>query len=234
MTKVLILKNIPRETAGLLERVLLVRRLKYDIIEMTDTVTLPPLDEYSAVFVLGGPGSAKDITPKIQRELILIKEILDRKIPYLGICLGLQLLCQAAGGQVIQAPIKEVGFIASDNTEYTIKLTPQGRLDPLFEGLNDTFRIFQLHGETVVPAKEMHTLGTGTFCHEQVVRYHNAYGLQGHFELTQELFERWLQEDPDLQKLDPSALRYQFESIFDEYTNTGIALFHNFLDIAGL
>lgn len=234
MAKVLLLKNIPRESAGLLERVLLVRRIKYDIIELTDTVTLPALDEYKAVIVLGGPDSANDTTKKMQRELKFVQEILQRKIPFLGICLGLQVMVKAAGGQVIASPHKEIGFVAPDNTEYNITLTPQGRSDPLFEGLSNTFRVFQLHGETVLPTKETHTLGTGVFCKEQVVKYHQAYGLQCHFELTKELFELWLHEDPDLQKLDASALRYQFESIAEEYTNTGILLFHNFFDIAGL
>lgn len=124
--------------------------------------------------------------------------------------------------------------MATNNKEYTVSLTTAGRLDPLFEGLPENFRVFQLHGETIVPAQDMHTLGTGEFCTQQVVRYHKAYGLQCHFELTRELFELWLHEDPDLQKQDPNALRYQFEAIFEEYTNTGIQLFHNFFDIAGL
>ena len=234
MSKVLIIKNTPREGAGLLDRVIAVRRLKATIIDMTDTVKLPPLDEYAAVIVLGGPDSANDATLKMQREIAYIKDILDRNIPYLGICLGLQTLVKAAGGKVIKNPVAEVGFVAPDNSEYMVTLSTHGRIDPLFNGLGDSFRVFQLHGETVVPTPDMHTLATGKFCTQQVIRYHKAYGIQCHFELTQELFELWLHEDADLQKRDTNSLRYEFESIFDEYTNIGVTLFHNFFDVAGL
>jgi GMP synthase-like glutamine amidotransferase len=61
-----------------------------------------------------------------------------------------------------------------------------------------------------------------------------AYGIQSHFELTDDLLESWIVEDLDLQKLDANQLRSDFESIKSDYQNTGRQLFSNFLTIAGL
>ena len=147
----------------------------------------------------------------------------------------------AAGGTVVKSPTKEVGFIAPDQTRFKVELTEAGRKDPLFQGLGDSFNVFHLHGETVELTTEtsatnpMTLLGTGEFCHNQIVRVGvNVYGLQCHFELTPEMFETWLREDSDLLQLDQAALRVNFETIRDEYTRVGRKLMENFLRVAGV
>nr|WP_287222515.1 gamma-glutamyl-gamma-aminobutyrate hydrolase family protein [Prosthecochloris sp.] len=69
------------------------------------------ISKSSAVVTLGGPQSANDTDRAMRRELENLKAILDKKIPYLGICLGMQTLVKAAGGNVITCPIKETGFL---------------------------------------------------------------------------------------------------------------------------
>jgi GMP synthase (glutamine-hydrolysing) len=77
-------------------------------------------------------------------------------------------------------------------------------------------------------------LAVGKFCRNQIVRIgENAYGIQCHFELTLEMFETWINEDPDLLQLDKEQLRANFATIQDEYTRVGRQLFKNFLKIAG-
>jgi len=97
---ILIIRNVPRENPGLIEILLKEHKLKYQIIDFESTTVIDKIENYSALVVLGGPDSANDLTPKMQNELTLIKSAIQLKIPYLGICLGLQTLVKAMGGTV--------------------------------------------------------------------------------------------------------------------------------------
>jgi GMP synthase (glutamine-hydrolysing) len=233
-SELLIVKNITREGPGLLEEIARSRQVSYDIVDLDAGQEFPSPQEYKALVVLGGPDSANDDTSKMTIELTRIKEALDLRLPYLGICLGLQTLVKAVGGQVVKNDVREIGLRDPKGKLFTIKLTQEGKSDPLFQGLEDPFKVFHLHGETVQLDSDMKLLGTGEFCTNQAVRVGiNAYGLQCHFELTEEMLETWLREDPDLLQLDQPALRQDFNEIKNSYTQTGIRLLNNFLDIAG-
>jgi GMP synthase (glutamine-hydrolysing) len=95
--EILFLKNITRENPGLLENIIKEHSIKYSVIDLSQDQNIRSLDRYGAVVVLGGPDSANDKTPKMENELALIRKILDAKIPFLGICLGLQTLIKASG-----------------------------------------------------------------------------------------------------------------------------------------
>ena len=113
-------------------------------------------------------------------------------------------------------------------------MTEEGETDPLFKGLDHSFNVFHLHGETVELTNDMTLLAVGKFCRNQIVKVgSNAYGIQCHFELTPEMFEIWINEDPDLLMLDNEVLRSDFENIKIKYTRVGRQLFQNFLNIAG-
>jgi len=184
--------------------------------------------------VLGGPQGANDDNDIMHKELMRIKEAVTANIPYLGICLGLQTLVKAVGGKVIKSPIKEVGFRDLENNFFNVDLTNEGKLDPLFEGINHSFKVFHLHGKTVELPNNLKLLATGKFCQNQIAKFSsNAYGIQCHFELTPQMFEIWINEDPDLLTFDKGQLRKDFEEIKDEYTLVGQLLFQNFLKIAG-
>jgi len=170
----------------------------------------------------------------METELALIRKILDAKIPFLGICLGLQTLIKASGGEVVTSQTKEIGFRDQNGKYFTVILTESGRNDQLFQGLGNSLNVFQLHGETVILKENMKLLATGEFCRNQIVKVgSNAYGIQCHFELTPELFEIWINEDQDLKELNREQLQSDFESIKNNYTQTGRQLFMNFLNIAG-
>jgi len=232
--EILIVKNMTREDQGLLEELLKDRGIGYTVVDLDQGQKFPPVENYGAVVVLGGPDSANDESEKMKSELVRISEVLAAKIPYLGICLGLQALVKASGGKVVKSPVKEVGFIGPDGSNFKVELTEDGKQDPLFEGLDHTFNVFQLHGETVELTDSMALLGTGKFCRNQVVRVgSNAYGIQCHFELTPEMFEIWINEDSDLLELGKEQLRAGFAAIQEEYTSVGRKLLANFLRIAG-
>jgi GMP synthase (glutamine-hydrolysing) len=232
---ILILRNIPRENPGLIEILLKEHSIKYQIVDFTGSTVIESLKNHSALIVLGGPDSANDLTPKMQNELSLIREAVQSHLPYLGICLGFQTLVRAMGGTVAKCQANETGFRDPDNNFFRVKLTDEGRTDPLFHNLSDNFTVFQLHGETVGLNSEMKLLATGNLCQNQVVKIGDtAYGIQSHFELTNDLLESWIVEDKDLRKLDADQLRSDFETIKPYYQNTARQLFSNFLAVAGL
>lgn len=235
MRKVLIVKNKTHEGPGLFERLLRDDKIPYQIIDLDNGDPLPSLESCSAAVVLGGPDSANDATEKMREQLEWIREILSRKIPYLGVCLGLQTLVKAKGGKVIKSSVKEIGFRDPEENLFEVLLTEEGKKDPLLANCDGQFPVFHLHGETVQLSKGMTLLGKGKFCENQLVRVgENAYGMQFHLELTPEMFEVWLREDSDLKQRDRASLQKDFQSLQDSFSNTAQTLFLNFLQIASL
>lgn len=235
MTKLLIVQNISREGPGLLESVLKHHNVSFDIVDLDKGDELPELADYAALVVLGGPDSANDQTEKMTNELAFVKQALGAGMPYLGICLGLQVLVKSAGGEVVQGPIKEVGFIDRHGKPYSIDITPAGASDLLLDGLASPLTVFQLHGEVVNLTATMQLLGQGTDCPNQIVKVaEKAYGIQSHFELTPEMLGVWATQDPDLIPLGNESLQAEFAKVSNTYTEIGEKLLTNFLKIAGL
>ena len=75
-----------------------------------------------------------------QRKTAIRKFVLDMQRPYLGICLGHQLLADATGGRVGLAKSPEVGVL-------TVSSTEAGRRDPLLSALPDPMTVLQWHGQ---------------------------------------------------------------------------------------
>lgn len=237
---VLIIQNITREAPGLLTRLLDEVAINYEIVDLSKGETFPDPVHYGALVVLGGPDSANDQNKKMILERQKVKAALDAGVPYLGICLGLQIAAKVLGGSVIKNHVKEIGLRAPDGNPYSVSLTnlaltSLGKKDPLFVGLRNYFRVFQLHGETVTLTRSMQLLATGEHCRNQIVKLRrNTYGIQSHFELTKEMLAEWLKADPDLSPLDTKAIMSEFEEIEEIYTVTGLSLLRNFLHIASL
>jgi len=233
--KILIVKNITHEGPGLLDTILERYAINSKTVDLSSGEILPDPLHYDALVILGGPQSANDKTESMQREIELASKAMKAGLPCLGICLGLQVLVKAGGGSVIRNPLKETGFFDHEGEPYVVDLTESGKEDPLFRNMSDTFRVFQLHGETVEITDTMQLLAEGVHCRNQAVRIGtNAYGLQCHFELTPEMLTELVKVDRDLQMMHEEDLSMQFHAIQKEYTITGLSLMNNFLRIAGI
>jgi GMP synthase-like glutamine amidotransferase len=231
--RLVIIKNSTSEGPGLLEELLIERKTAFSVIDLNRGDPIPQAGQCRAVAVLGGPDSANDENHKMKEELSFIRNVLEKNIPYLGICLGMQTLVKAAGGSVVKSHVKEAGFRDPGKNFFYVELTEVGVKDPLFQGLGKKLNVFHLHGETVNLSDGMSLLATGKFCRNQAVRVgENAYGLQCHFELTAKMFEDWISTDPDLCALDADELRRDYRYLEESYLKTGKTLLRNFLDIA--
>ncbi len=101
---------------------------------------IPDLTQFDALLVLGGPMDVwqHDLYPWLATEMDAIRDWIALQKPYLGICLGHQLLVQALGGScgVMTEPEIAVSDVTLSNTAK----------DPLLAGLPPSFAALHWHG----------------------------------------------------------------------------------------
>jgi GMP synthase (glutamine-hydrolysing) len=143
------------------------------------------LEHHQAVVVFGGPMSANDgdTLPFIRTELDWIAQVvLPAHRPYLGICLGAQLLARALGAAVNPHPDdwREIGYYPLHSTAAGQDLFPP------------TLQVYHWHGEGFDLPTGAIALATGDAFANQAFRYGDrAYGLQFHPEITATLIDEW-------------------------------------------
>jgi GMP synthase-like glutamine amidotransferase len=139
---------------------------------------------------MGGPMDVwqEDEHPGLVAEKAAIREaVVDRAMPYLGICLGHQLLADALGGVVQPAARPEVGV-------FEIARTPAGESHGLLDGLPQRPRVLQWHAaEVVEPPAGAEVLASSSDCGVQAMTVgERALGLQFHLEVDHPTLEGWL------------------------------------------
>ncbi len=149
--------------------------------------TLPSVGEIGWLIVLGGAMGANDDDrhPFLRDLKRLIRESVAVRIPYLGICLGGQLLAAACGGRVVSHRWEELGVS-------NVTLTEEGRGDRLFVGLPGEIGTFQWHHDSFDLPPEGVLLASSPACPHQAFRVgDNAWGLQFHPEVTERIIRDW-------------------------------------------
>jgi len=229
---ILIVKHIDIEGPGTLGDFLKAQGEPYRIIELGAGEPLPAEPRiFKAVVVLGGPMNVdeEDRFPFLKPENDLIRQVLKAEIPFLGICLGSQLLAKAAGARVVRSPVKEIGW-------YQVQLTDKGKSDPLFAGFRESDPIYHWHGDMFQVPSNGQLLATAPGCPHQALKVgKNAYGLQFHVEVTDKSIKEWSDEyaASDLEgrgDLARSMMEdyWKYKKVFDVQAQV---LYQNFLNI---
>ncbi len=229
---ILIIKHIDIEGPGTLGDFLKAKGEPFRIVELGRGERLSmDLKGLKAVVVLGGPMNVneEDKYPFLKPENAFIQKVLKEEVPYLGICLGSQLLAKAAGAKVERSPVKEIGW-------YRVKLTDAGKSDSLLQGFKEDEMIFHWHEDMFSIPQNGALLATGTGCPRQAFRAgKNAYGLQFHVEITDVSIKEWC--DEYCQKDTPERIEknkefmegYQIHK--EQFNAQANRLYENFMEI---
>jgi GMP synthase-like glutamine amidotransferase len=186
---ILIAKHVDNEGPGLIEDCLKQEKIPYQVLSLESSLHLPRLDHFTHIVILGGPMNVyeEDRYPFLAEEDLFIKEAIQRGKSILGICLGAQLIAKALGAKVFKASVKEIGW-------YDVSLTRIGSIDPFFSHLPRAFSAFQWHEDTFEIPHGAILIATSPLVPHQAFRYgDNAYGLQFHLEVTQDIICEWME-----------------------------------------
>ena len=187
--RILVLQHIDVEHPGIFRQFLTEEGLTWTAVELDAGEPIPSLHDFDALWVMGGPMDVWQEAehPWLITEKQVIREaVVERRMPFLGICLGHQLLAEALGGRVGAMTTPEVGIL-------DVSLTDAGRNDPLMAGIAPTVRCLQWHGaEVQEPPKGARILASSPVCQVQAMAYGDrAWSLQYHVELTATTIADW-------------------------------------------
>lgn len=187
--RLLVLQHITVEHPGIFRDFLAADGVAWDAVELDRGETIPALDSYDALLVFGGPMDVwqEDLHPWLVDEKTAIHEaVAERGMPFLGVCLGHQLLAAALGGRVEPMAAPEVGVL-------DVTLTPAGQRSRLMRGIDLVFPCLQWHGAEVtgLPPGAV-PLAHSPACGIQALQVGEAaFGVQYHVEMTGDTVTDW-------------------------------------------
>ena len=151
---------------------------------------IPELRDYDALWVMGGSMNVweEDKYPWLIDEKVAIRQaVKDLEMPFLGICLGHQLLAEALGGKANKADNHEVGL-------FEITPTIEGQNHPLLNGFDSSEKWVNVHLVEVTEAPQgSRILASSNQCMNHIMQVsENAYSCQFHPEVCSHTFEGWM------------------------------------------
>ena len=166
--------------------------LNLTTIELDEGEKIPnDLSKFDGMFCMGGPMDTfmEKEHPWLIEEKKRIKDfVINLKKPYLGFCLGCQLLGEVVGGKVVKSSPAEIGMM-------DINFTEEKKEDNLFFKFPDKIKSLQWHSYEVQGLeknKKITLLASSPVTKYQIFKYQNhAYGIQFHIEIKDTTVNEW-------------------------------------------
>tara|TARA_B100002051_G_scaffold263400_1_gene287078 strand:- start:522 stop:1247 length:726 start_codon:yes stop_codon:yes gene_type:complete len=190
--KIIILQHIDIETPGYILDLMKSDKFDLTTIELDQGEKIPEnLNQFDGMFCMGGPMDTwmEKEYPWLIDEKKKIKEfVLELEKPYLGFCLGCQLLGEIIGGKVVKSSPPEIGIL-------DINMEDNYKNDNLFRDFDPTIKVLQWHSYEVQNLDNIDNitlLASSKTTKYQIFKYKNhAYGIQFHIEIKSNTVSQW-------------------------------------------
>ena len=190
--KVIILQHIKIEDPGYIKDLMVRDNCELTTIELDEGEKIPnDLNNFDAMFCMGGPMDTwmEAEYPWLIDEKNKIKEfVIDLEKPFLGFCLGCQLLGEVVGGKVVKSDPIEIGML-------DINLDKSKLEDRMFNKFPDTIKGLQWHSYEVQELENntnITLIASSPSTKYQIFKYkQHAYGIQFHIEIKNNTVADW-------------------------------------------
>ena len=190
--EVIVLQHIKIEDPGYIKDLMIADGVKLTTIELDEGDRIPnDIAKFDAMFCMGGPMDTwmeKDYPWLIDEKKRIKEFVVDLKKPYLGFCLGCQLLGEVIEGRVVKSNNSEIGMLNIDFSE-------NKKNDLLFSKFPEKITSLQWHSYEVrnlESNKNVTLLASSPETKYQIFKYQNhAYGIQFHIEVKDTTVNAW-------------------------------------------
>ena len=190
--EVIVLQHIKIEDPGYIKDLMIADGVKLTTIELDEGDRIPnDIAKFDAMFCMGGPMDVwmeKDYPWLIDEKKRIKEFVVDLKKPYLGFCLGCQLLGEVVGGKVIKSTKPEIGML-------DINFFDEKKNDNLFSSFPEKIKSLQWHSyevQNLENNKDITLLASSLVTKYQIFKYQNhAYGIQFHIEIKDTTVNEW-------------------------------------------
>ena len=190
--KIIILQHIKIEDPGYIKDLMIEDNCELTTIELDEGEKIPNnLNNFDAMFCMGGPMDTwmeKDYPWLIEEKKAINEFVITLKKPYLGFCLGCQLLGEVTGGKVVKSKNPEIGML-------DINFSENKKNDLLFSKFPEKIKSLQWHSYEVQELeknKDITLIASSPETKYQIFKYKNhAYGIQFHIEIKSNTVSQW-------------------------------------------
>ena len=193
MKNVIVLQHIKIEDPGHIKDLMVKDNINITTIELDEGDKIPKdLSKFDAMFCMGGPMDTwmeKDYPWLIDEKKRINEFVVELKKPYLGFCLGCQLLGEVIGGKVARSEPSEIGILDIDFIEN------KKNEDNLFSSFPKKIKSLQWHSyevQNLENNKDVTLIASSEVTKYQIFKYQNhAYGIQFHIEVKNTTVGDW-------------------------------------------
>lgn len=187
--RLIVFQHIACEHPGILRSFLAEDGVTWDAVELDAGEPIPALERYDALWVMGGPMDVWDVDEHpwlVEEKQAIRRWVRELDRPFLGLCLGHQLLADALGGTCGPQRPPEIGIL-------DVELTPQGVADPIFADMPGRQKCLQWHSVRVAqPPDGAVVLARSDTCPVQAMRIgRHAWSMQYHVEIEPDTVDNW-------------------------------------------